>query len=128
MANNKFKVWDTDSKMMSRVGNFEITCRRTITADIKNGGHKVIIDNLILLDYIGYKDITLQEMCEGDILEWQGEGFPHPQFKVIEIEKIDGVCEIQYPKRWKIVGNKYEHPKLFKKLVEKKEKTSIFNT
>ena len=118
---DKFKAWDERLKKWSTTG---------ININIK--GEVVVINGLILVQYIGRKDINGVEICSGDIVKW--DDMSNGKYWRIAEVKIDPdiqfVCLPNSPtapgrtfryggfayqdthNHLTIIGNKFENPEL----------------
>lgn len=131
MREIKFRAWDKEKKEMRLdVTSFENEC----WTDIGMAGEHGEIEHFEIMEYTSFKDINGVEICEGDILENNGDNFnavveyridcETPGFYGIErkpkyararyYEKKDGrIHTIPHltclPK---VIGNIYENPEL----------------
>ena len=60
----KFRAWNKKTKIMSKVGPFMVLEPRALIAKIKNGGHRIDIDDIILEQFTGTDSALIGGSCQ----------------------------------------------------------------
>ena len=130
MRGIKFRAWDKIKEEMLSFG--ELLLLQTELIQDGMDGYTFLEDgDLVIMQYTGLKDIEGQEIYEGDIVEgeiiFQGRtmeikgriGYNHCRYVVLEYNCLLYEFSNQFDgkgKYIKIIGNKYENPKLLEEI------------
>ena len=118
----EFRAWHKKEKKMY----YNIKLHRTLGVDSISDCHdEDVCESPIWLQFIGRKDIENKKIYEEDILEcdyddfWDpdGYGYSHPNKKYRFIMRGKDFMDFpDIPRLVKIIGNKFEDPKLYKEV------------
>jgi len=113
MREIKFRAWDKVEKAMREVIAIDFRDGTVnlikIFLDGKFGNYWRDLSNVVLMEYLGFKDMYGNEVYEGDILYDHDLGL---QVKAIEIHKFGwGLIRNEFANhKYEVVGNIYENP------------------
>ena len=115
MREIKFRAWDKVEKAMREVVGIDFFSRSVLLArilpNIKIENYRRDLSNVVLMEYIGFKDMYGNEVYEGDILYDYNLGL---RLKTSEFNKFGiGWIKNEFADhKFEVIGNIFEDPEL----------------
>ena len=115
MREIKFRAWDKVEKAMREVVGIDFFSRSVLLArilpNIKIENYQRDLSNVVLMEYIGFKDMYGNEVYEGDILYDYNLGL---RLKTSEFNKFGiGWIKNEFADhKFEVIGNIFEDPEL----------------
>ncbi len=117
MREIKFRAWDKNEKILLPPRTIKRMLEAAVNCDV------IDIDDAILMQYTGLKDMNGKEIYEGDIVNFHNGMVGEVVFTtelepraIIGFKVNGGRLEIEhYGKTLDVIGNKYENPELMEK-------------
>ncbi|AFM73761.1 hypothetical protein BUY73_01090 [Staphylococcus epidermidis] len=125
MDNMKFRAWDKDERAMLDVHGINFDAQGIWTNELiddESDGNFIFLDDVVLMQSTGLRDINGTEIYEGDIvrynrgISWSVEKFPYVVKNSMEGFVFEyGLIQHSLSKKIEyvtVIGNIYENPEL----------------